>query len=374
MIPLVDLKRQYALIKDEIKQTVDQTIDSMQFINGPQIKAFEAEFARFSGARHGIGASSGTTALQLALKALDIGPGDEVITVPNTFIATTEAITHSGARVVFADVDERTYNIDPAAIEAAITPKTKAVIGVHLYGQPCDIAAVTAVADRHGLKVIFDSAQAHLAEFGGEPIGRYGDVICYSFYPGKNLGAYGDGGIALTNDEELGRKMFMLADHGRLDKYEHLMEGFNFRLSEVQAAILNVKLKYLPEWTRSRQQCAARYDKMLTELSITPPYRDERCTHVYHLYVIRVPNRDAVKSYLNERGIGAGVHYPICLHLQQAYAHFGHKPGDFPVAERCASEILSLPMFPELTPDDQLTVISTLKEALAACGGSAQHV
>lgn len=374
MIPLVDLKRQYALIKDEIKQAVDKTIDGMQFINGPEIKAFEAEFARVSGARYGVGASSGTTALQLALKALGIGPGDEVITVPNTFIATTEAIGHSGARIVFADIDERTYNIDPSRLEAAITPRTKAVIGVHLYGQPCDIAAVDAVARKHGLKVIYDAAQAHLSEFGGEPIGRFGDVSCYSFYPGKNLGAYGDGGIVLTNTEELRRQMFMLADHGRLDKYEHLMEGFNFRLSEIQAAILNVKLRYLPEWTESRRRCAAQYDELLADLSLTPPYCDERCRHVYHLYVIRVANRDAVKSYLNERGIGAGIHYPLCLHLQQAYTHLGYKPGDFPVAERCAAEILSLPMFPELTAEDQRTVISTLKEALAACGGSAQHV
>lgn len=374
MIPLVDLKRQYAQIKDEVKQAVDQTIDSMQFINGPQIKSFEAAFAQASGAQHGVGASSGTTALQLALKALEIGPGDEVITVPNTFIATTEAIGHSGAKIIFADIDEQTYNIDPVHVEKLITDKTKALIGVHLFGQPCDISALEAIAKKHNLKLILDSAQAHLAEFSGKPIGHYGDAACYSFYPGKNLGAYGDGGIVLTNDNDLREKMFMLADHGRLDKYEHLMEGFNFRLSEIQAAILNVKLQYLPQWTQNRQQCADRYDELLKELSINGPYRDDRCSHAFHLYVIRVSNRDAIKAYLNERGIGAGIHYPICLHLQKAYSHLGYKEGDFPVAEQCAKEILSLPLFPELTAEDQQTVVQTLKEALAAVGGSAQHV
>lgn len=364
MIPLVDLKRQYQTIKDEIQAAVLETIDSMAFINGPQIRGFERDFASISGAKFGVGASSGTTALQLALSALDVGAGDEVITVPNTFIATTEAISHSGAKVVFVDIDEQTYNIDVNKIEAAITGKTRAIIGVHLYGQPCDIKSINGIARKYNLKVIYDAAQAHLAEYDGVPIGAFGDAVCYSFYPGKNLGAYGDGGIVLTNDEALAKRMEMLADHGREDKYEHLMEGFNFRLSEIQAAILNIKLKHLPEWTKSRQMLAREYRRVLKGMDVELPYMDEQVSHVYHLFVIRLKQRDIVKQYLNDNKIGAGIHYPVCLHLQKAYSYLNHKPGDFPVAERCAEEILSLPMFPELTIEDQQVIVSTLKSAM----------
>lgn len=369
-IPLVDLNKQYALIKDEIKQAVDQTIESMAFINGPQIKKFEADFAAISGAKFGVGASSGTTALQLALKALGIGPGDEVLTVPNTFIATTESITHTGAKAVFVDIDEKTYNIDVKKIEQAVTPKTKAIIPVHLYGQPSDIEAIGEIARKFRLKVVYDSAQAHLAEFNGKPIGHYGDAVCYSFYPGKNLGAYGDGGLVVTNDEDLRKKMFMLADHGRIDKYEHLIEGFNFRLSEIQAAILNVKLRYLPEWTKSRRMLAGQYNRLLKDLNVVTPYADERAEHVYHLYVIRVRERDAVLRYLHEHGIGAGIHYPVCLHLQKAYDYLGYKTGDFPVAEKYSKEILSLPMFPELTIENQEQIVSTLAAAISKVEGT----
>lgn len=370
MIPLVDLARQYAQIKNEIKQAVDQTIESMNFINGPQIKKFEADFAAVSGAKYGVGASSGTTALQLALAALGVGPGDEVITVPNTFIATSESITHTGAKVVFADVDEKTHNISPARIEKAITRKTKAVVPVHLYGQPCDIKAIDDLARRHQLKVVYDAAQAHLAEFDGKPIGHYGDAVCYSFYPGKNLGAYGDGGLVVTNSEDLRKKMFMLADHGRIEKYEHEMEGFNFRLSEIQAAILNVKLKYLPAWTKSRRQLAVQYNRLLESLDVTVPFQDERAGHVYHLYVIRVKGRDRVLKYLHENGVGAGIHYPLCLHLQKAYAYLGHNKGDFPAAEKYSGEILSLPMFPELTLKEQEHIVALLKTAVTGAEGN----
>ncbi|MBP9854511.1 MAG: DegT/DnrJ/EryC1/StrS family aminotransferase [Candidatus Omnitrophica bacterium] len=370
MIPLVNLNKQYALIKDEIKQAVDQTLESMAFINGPQIKKFEADFAAISGAKFGVGASSGTTALQLALTALGVGDGDEVLTVPNTFIATTESITHTGAKVVFVDVDEKTYNIDPKKLEKAITKKTKAIIPVHLYGQPCDIDAIDQIARKHQLKVIYDSAQSHLAEYNGKPIGHYGDAVCYSFYPGKNLGAYGDGGLVVTNDEELRKKMFMLADHGRIDKYEHLMEGFNFRLSEIQAAILNVKLKYLPQWTKGRQNHAEQYNLMLKNFDVITPYIDPKVSHVFHLYVIRLKNRDAVLRYLHENDIGAGIHYPVCLHLQKAYEYLGHKKGDFPVAEKYSQEILSLPMFPELSHEEQEKVVSALSAGMTKAEGA----
>ncbi len=363
MIPLVDLRRQYQSIKDEVHTAVNEAIESMAFINGPQIKQFERDFARISGAKFGVGASSGTTALQLALTGLGIGHGDEVITVPNTFIATTEAITHSGARVVFVDIDEQTYNIDASKIEAAITDKTRAIIAVHLYGQPCDIEGVLAVARKHDLKVIFDAAQAHLAEYDGNPIGGYGDAVCYSFYPGKNLGAYGDGGIVLTNDEDLAKRMEMLADHGREEKYAHLMEGFNYRLSEIQAAILNVKLKYLPEWTKSRQMLAREYGRLLQSMDVVLPYVDEKMSHVFHLFVVRLQHRDEIKSYLNDKGIGAGIHYPITLHTQKAYSYMNHAPDDFPVAERCSKEILSLPMFPELTIEDLQLIVRELASA-----------
>lgn len=375
MIPLVDLNKQYATIKHDIKQAVDKTIESMAFINGPQIKQFERDFAAVSGARFGVGASSGTTALQLALAGLGIGPGDEVLTVPNTFIATSEAITHTGAKVVFVDVDEKTYTIDPKRIEKSITKKTKAIIPVHLYGQPCDIQAIGKIARKHKLKVVYDAAQAHLATFEGRPIGEFGDAVCYSFYPGKNLGAYGDGGLVVTNDEKLAKKMFMLADHGRIEKYEHLMEGFNFRLSEIQAAILNVKLKHLPEWTRRRQALAQEYNRRLKDFDAVTPYQDERMGHVYHLYVIRIKNRDAVLKYLHENGVGAGIHYPVCLHRQKAYAYRGYKRGDFPIAEKYSKELLSVPIFPELTADDQDKIVSVLHEAVAHAGGARlQHV
>lgn len=363
MIPLVDLRKQYQTIKDEVHSAVNDAIESMAFINGPQIRQFEKDFGQVSGAAFGVGASSGTTALQLALSGMGIGHGDEVITVPNTFIATTEAITHSGARVVFVDIDERTYNIDTSKIEAAITDKTRAIIAVHLYGQPCDIEGVLAIAQKHNLKVIFDAAQAHLAEYDGTPIGTFGDAVCYSFYPGKNLGAYGDGGIVLTNDQDLAKRMEMLADHGREEKYAHLMEGFNYRLSEIQAAILNVKLKYLPEWTKSRQMLAREYCRLLKDFDVELPYVDEKMSHVYHLFVIRLDHRDDIKAYLNEKGIGAGIHYPIALHTQKAYQYLNYAPNDFPVAEKYSREILSLPMFPELTIEDLQLIVRELASA-----------
>jgi len=366
MIPLVDLKRQYQSIKSEIDAAIQDILDRTAFVGGAGLKKFEQDFADLTGAKYGIGVASGTTALWISLLALGIGEGDEVITVPNTFIATTEAITQVGAKVKFVDVDEETYNMNVSQLEAAITDKTKAVIPVHLYGQPVDINEIDAIAKKHGLKVIYDACQSHLAEYKGQPIGKFGDAVCYSFYPGKNLGAYGDGGMITTNDKALAEKMAMLIDHGRMagKKYEHDMEGYNCRLDSLQAAILDVKLKHIANWTKGRQNAADMYNAHLKDVGIGLPKALEDRSHVYHLFVVRTDNRDEVKQFLNDNGIGAGIHYPIPLHLQKAYEYLGHKEGDFPVSEKGALGILSLPMFPELTEDDVKEVVSLLKKAI----------
>lgn len=360
MIPLVDLKKQYQKIKDDIQTAMTAVLDSCGFINGPEVRQLESDFAAISGAKFGVGASSGTTALYLALKALGVEEGDEVITAPNTFIATTEAISQTGACVRFVDIDECTYNIDVTKIESAINKKTKAIIPVHMYGQPADMGAILQMAQRHGLKVVADAAQAHLAEYHDQPIGALGDAVCYSFYPGKNLGAYGDAGMVLTNDESLANKMRMLSDHGRLSKYEHLMEGYNFRLDALQAAVLNVKLKHLSEWTKARRRIAHLYDHMLKDLDIITPWTDAQMKHVYHLYVIRLKNRDEVKDILRNNDIASGIHYPIPLHRQKAYAYLGYREGDFPVAEALSQEILSLPMYPELEGEEVEKIVEVL--------------
>jgi len=322
MIPLVDLKRQYSSIKEDIDEAIHSVVRGGNFINGRQIKQFEADFANISGASYGVATSSGTTALHLVLHAFGIGPGAEVITVPNTFIATTEAISQTRAKVVFVDIDPKTYNMDPSKIEAAITDKTKAIIPVHLYGHSCDIDPILAIAKRHNLKVIFDAAQAHMASYKNMPIGQFGDAVCYSFYPGKNLGAYGDAGMVLTNDEQMADKMRMLANHGRINKYEYLLEGFNYRMDELQAAVLNVKLKYLLRWTQRRRQIAQLYDKLLSRLDVVTPFVARDARHVYHLYVIRIKNRSQVKAALAREGIITGVHYPIIIFVCNRHRNF----------------------------------------------------
>ncbi|HLF18316.1 MAG TPA: DegT/DnrJ/EryC1/StrS family aminotransferase [Candidatus Omnitrophota bacterium] len=373
MIPLVDLKRQYKIIKKEIDESIQSVIESTQFIQGQNVKAFEKEFAAISGTHHGVATSSGTTALHLALTALRIGPGAEVITVPNTFIATTEAISQARAKIKFVDIDEKTYNMDVEKLEAAITEKTKAIIPVHIYGQPADMEPILAIAKKHHLKVIADAAQAHLSSYKDKPIGQFGDAIIYSFYPAKNLGAYGDAGMVLTNNDELASKMRMMADHGRTGKYEHLIEGFNYRMDEIQAAILRAKLKYLLKWTHRRRQIAKNYDMLLEQLDVIVPYVAEYAKHVYHLYVIRVKDRQRVLDVLAKEEISAGIHYPIPLHLQKAYQHLGYSKGSFPVAERCAQEILSLPMFPEMIDKEVYKVASTLSIACGRRTGTFHH-
>jgi dTDP-4-amino-4,6-dideoxygalactose transaminase len=357
-IPLVDLKAQYASIKPEIDQAIQYVLDETDFIGGSAVRAFESAFASYCGTRTAVGLANGTDALQLVLLACGIGNGDEVITAVNTFIATSEAISATGARPVFVDNDPHTYTIDVRKIEEKITPRTKAIIPIHLYGQPADMDAVNEVAARNGLVVIEDAAQAHGARYKVKTVGNLGKVACFSFYPGKNLGAYGDAGAIATNDEELANKVRMLANHGRLKKYEHEMEGYNSRLDTLQAAILLVKLRHLKEWTERRQYVASRYTQLLSVTKeIVTPARNPDATHVFHLYVVRVQHRDQVQRTLKEAGIATGIHYPIPLHQQPAYRHLALTVGSYPVAERYAGELLSLPMYPELT-DDQIEFIS----------------
>jgi len=355
-VPLVDLKVQRASISDELNAAIQAVMDRCDFILGRDVSAFEDEFAQFCGASHCVGVASGTDALQLAMLALGVGEGDEVITAPNSFIATAAAISFAGARPVFADIDPETYTISPEAIEQAITERTKAIVPVHLYGQPADMDPIMEIAHKHGLAVVEDACQAHGAEYKGRRAGSIGDAAAFSFYPGKNLGAYGDGGAVVTNDPDLAEKVRMLRNYGQSRKYHHDFLAFNSRLDTLQAAILRVKLKHMDEWNASRRRAAATYDRLLRELGIPAPKVADYSTHVYHLYVIRSKRRDELVAYLNSRGIGAGIHYPIPIHLQKAYSDLGYKQGDFPLAEAACGEVLSLPMFPEIT-DEQIEVV-----------------
>jgi dTDP-4-amino-4,6-dideoxygalactose transaminase len=364
-IPLVDLRKQYRKLKDEIDPAIHAVLDKCNFILGDEVADFEQAFARFVGVRHGIGVSSGTEALHLAMRAAGIGPGDEVITVANTFIATVLAISQTGARPVLIDCEPEGYQIDVNQLAAAVTERTKAIVPVHLYGQCADMDPILDLAERKDLLVIEDAAQAHGAEYKGRSAGSMGTLGCFSFYPGKNLGAYGDGGTVVTNDDALAEALRLLRNWGSVVKYEHPMIGFNSRLDTIQAAVLRVKLKYLPKWNEARRQCASIYNDLLSAepMVITPrtmPYG----THVFHLYVVQVPHRDRVLDGLQATGIGAGVHYPIPVHLQGAYESLGHKEGDFPYAERLAKRCLSLPLFPELEEDQIAAVVDALRDQL----------
>jgi dTDP-4-amino-4,6-dideoxygalactose transaminase len=367
-IPFVDLKAQYESIKGEIDQAIADVIASSAFIGGPYVKAFETAFAAFCGARHCIGVGNGTDAIFLTLKAMGIGRGDEVITAANSFIATSEAITMAGARVVFVDIDPRTFNIDPTKIEKKVTIKTKAIIPVHLYGQPADLDPILEVARKNGLKVIEDAAQAHGARYKNRNIGTIGDAACFSFYPGKNLGAYGDGGAIVTGDEALAARIRMLANHGRVDKYDHRIEGVNSRLDGLQAAILNAKLPRLAAWTEARRRNAYLYNELLGGVSnLEIPVEMDDVRAVYHVYVVRVRNgkRAWLQHLLKSNGISTGVHYPIALPALSAYSHLGHRDGDFPEAVSASKEILSLPMFPELTEEQIRYTSGLIRENLS---------
>lgn len=385
-IPFLDLVSLHAELKDELMAVVSKALDTAGFIGGPMVQGFEEDFARFCDLRHCVGVSSGTDALRFAFLAAGIGPGDAVVTVPNTFIATAEAISQAGARPVFVDIDEATYNMDPAklaeylagcevdpATGKLLDPRTKArvvaVVPVHLYGQMAAMDPIVELAEKYGLIIVEDAAQAHGAQYFSRKRNRWvkpGEMsraAAFSFYPGKNLGACGDAGAVATNDAELARKIRMLRDHGQSKKYYHDIEGYNGRLDAIQAGILRVKLKYLPEWTAGRQAAAARYRGLFAESlpSVILPVEPDWVRAVYHLYVIRIAERDALMQQLGAMGIGTGIHYPIPLHLQDAYRDLGHTKGDYPVTERVAREIVSLPMFPELKAEQQERVAAGVK-------------
>jgi dTDP-4-amino-4,6-dideoxygalactose transaminase len=361
-VPYLDLKAQYKTIKDEVHAAINEVIENTAFAGGPFVAKFENEFAKFCDTKHAIGVGNGTDALWMSLVALGIGADDEVITVPNTFIATAEAISLSGATPVFVDIDEKTHTMNPALIEAAITPKTKAIIPVHLFGQPADMDPIMAIAKKHDIQVVEDACQAHGAEYKGKKAGSIGAVGCFSFYPGKNLGAYGEGGGIVTNDEALAAKMRMFRDHGQAKKYYHDIIGWNARLDGIQGAVLNVKLKYLNNWNDARRKHAQDYTAGLSSVKdVIVPLEADYARHVYHIYAIRVKDRDKFMAYLGEKGISSGIHYPIPLHLQKAYAFMKKGPGSFPVAEKCASEYVSLPMFAELTDEQVAYVVEQIK-------------
>jgi dTDP-4-amino-4,6-dideoxygalactose transaminase len=370
MIPILDLKQQFLSLQPQIEAALRDVMLNGHFILGPNVKAFEAEIAEFLGVPHAVGLNSGTDALHLALRALDIGPGDEVITTPMTFVATTEAIGIVGATPVFVDIEPDTFNLDPAKIAAAITPRTKAIMPVHLYGQSADMAPIMAVAKAHGLHVIEDCAQSMGATYDGKQSGALGTFGCYSFFPSKNLGAYGDGGLLATHDAELAARARSLRAHGGRVKYHHEELGLNSRLDEMQAAILRIKLPHLKAWNEARRQVAKRYFEAFAGLpGLTLPGERDYGVPVYHQFTVRVPDRDRVKQALDAAGVSTMVYYPVPLHLQQVHAPLGHKLGDFPVTEKAVQEVLSLPMFPELASDVQDQVIAAVKTAVSQAVG-----
>ncbi len=362
MIPFLDLKAQYASIKPEVDKAIQGVLDSCGYILGPEVAKFEEEFAAYSGAKFGIGVNTGTSALHLSLLAAGIGPGDEVITVPFTFVATVAAIEYAGAKPVFVDIDPQTFNMDPAGIEAAITPRTRAIIPVHLHGLMAEMDPILEIARRHKLIVIEDACQAHGAEYKGKRAGSLGDLAAFSFYPGKNLGAYGEGGMVTTSNPDFARTVKMLRDWGAEKKYHHVLKGYNYRLEGIQGAVLRVKLRHLEAWTEGRRKAAAHYAKALAGSGVVFPQPKAYQRHVYHVYAIRTKSRQAWMDALNAQGIQTGIHYPFPVHLLPAYSDLGYKPGDFPHAERAAEEVLSLPMFGELTAEQCETVGRAVRE------------
>ena len=363
MIPFLDLKAQYQRIKPEIDAAIAQVVDSGHFVLGPQVAAFEERFAAYCGAKHCMALNSGTSALHLALLAAGIGAGDEVITVSMTFVATTAAILYCGARPVFVDVDPDTWTMDPKLIEATITPRTKAILPVHLHGLMVDMDPIIEIARRHGLVVIEDAAQSHGAEYKGRRAGSVGDVGCFSFYPGKNLGAYGEGGAVVTNNPELARRVALLRDWGQESKYNHVLPGYNYRMDGIQGAVLNVKMEYIEAWTEARSVVASHYDRLLAKSRYKRPTPPPNCRHVYHVYAIELSHRDDVQKALHAAGIQTGIHYPVPVHLQKAYADPRYRPGDLPVTEALADRFLSLPIYAELRSEQVAEVVQALENA-----------
>lgn len=361
-VPYLDLQAQMRPIRKEIDAAIAKTLDNCSFCLGPDVAQFEKDFARFCGAQHCVAFNSGTSALHIAMMLLNVGAGDEVITTPCTFVATSWAISYVGAKPVYVDIDDATFNLDPKLVERAITPRTKAVLPVHLYGHPFDIDPLLQICQKHQVPLVEDAAQAHGAKYKGKVIGTFGAISCFSFYPGKNLGAYGEGGALVTNNDAFAARARALREHGSTQRYYHDEVGFNYRMEGIQGAVLGVKLKHLDNWTRERRRVAARYHELLADTPLQLPREAVGCESAYHLYVVRHPRRDDLKKHLEANKIGCALHYPLPLHLQKAYASLGHRPGDFPVAEKAARECLTLPIYPELTDAQIQRVAGVVKD------------
>ena len=364
-VPLADLKIQYGQLKDEILASLAEVAESASFVLGPKVASFEKDFAAYAGARHAIGVNSGTSALHLALICAGVKPGDEVISVPMTFIATSWAISYAGATPVYVDVDPDTATMDVSQVEKRITKKTKALLPVHLYGQPADMDPLLDISHKHGIPIVEDVAQAHGATYRGRKAGTMGQTGCFSFYPGKNLGAYGEAGALITDDDAIAARLRSLRDHAQEQRYHHSELGFNYRMDGFQGAVLGIKMKHIERWTLARIALAEKYLELMADLPIDLPVHMPDRRHVWHLFVTRHPKRDAIRAELERRGIHTGLHYPIPLHLQKAYKHLGYREGDFPVAERIGRECMTLPLFPEMTSQQQAAVIDGVGDVLA---------
>jgi len=361
-VPYLDLAAQMRPLRKEIDAVIARTLDNCSFCLGPDVAQFEKDFAAYCGAKEAVAMNSGTSALHIAMRLLDIGPGDEVITTPCTFVATSWAISYVGARPVYVDIEDATFNLDPSRVERAITPRTKAILPVHLYGHPFDIDPFLEISRKHRIPLVEDAAQAHGATYKGKMIGSFGVMSCFSFYPGKNLGAYGEGGALLTNDAALAARARALREHGSTTRYYHDEVGYNYRMEGIQGAVLGVKLKHLPAWTNERRRVAKRYSELLANTPLQLPAQADYAQSAWHLYVVRHPERDALKKHLESKKIGCALHYPLSLHLQKAYADLGHKAGDFPIAEKAARECLSLPIYPELSDEQIQRVAGAIRE------------
>jgi len=361
-VPYLDLPAQIKGIRKDLDAAIARSLDNCSFCLGPDVAQFEKDFAQFCGASHALGFNSGTSALHVALRLLNVGPGDEVITTPYTFIATSWAISYCGATPVYVDIEDTTFNLDPKLLERAITPGTKAVLPVHLYGQPFDVDPISEICRKHKLPLVEDAAQAVGAKYKGKTVGALGDISCFSFYPAKNLGACGEGGALVTNNPAFAARAKSLREHGSAVRYQHDEVGYNYRLEGIQGAVLGVKLKHLAKWNAERRRVAKRYNELLAGTPLQLPREAAYAESAWHLYTVRHPRRDEFKKFLDDHGIGNAVHYPIPLHLQKVYAQLGYKPGDFPVAEKASREVLSLPMFPELTDAQILRVVEVIKE------------
>ncbi len=363
-VPFSDLRAQFAQVRYEVLDALVEVADGGNYVLGPKVAAFEEAFAAAHRVRHCVAVNTGTSALHLALLAAGVGPGDEVITVPMTFVATSWAVSYCGARPAFVDVDPATYTMDPNLVEARVTPRTRAILPVHLYGQPADLLPLRQLADAYGLALVEDAAQAHLASYRDEPVGGFGLAAAFSFYPGKNLGALGEGGAVVTDDDDAAARMRALRDHAQSRRYHHAEVGFNYRMDALQGAVLGVKMRHLRRWTERRRVLAERYIRLLRDLPIDLPLVRADRDPAWHLFVVLHPQRDRIRAELEARGIQTGLHYPVPVHLQEAYRHLGYQPGDFPVAERVARECLSLPLYPEMTEQQQDIVAETLADVL----------